>query len=904
MSVRGKGPERRSAFDLRNLRRDVDRDLDAELDFHFEQTIDALIEAGWAPAEARAEAARRFGDRARYVSRLRRTDRGTVRAQAGRRFLGDTLQSLRVLVRGLRRAPAFALTAALTLALGIGANATMFGIVDRLLLRAPDHVDAPDQVKRVLVGRRWMDGDERLGDAHAWPDIQDWTSARTIQALAAWTPWGDVTIGRDQDVTRARAALAQAEFFPLLGVRPERGRFFATDEDRIGGPQVAVLGHAFWVESFGADPEAVGRTLAVGGRPFTVIGVAPPGFGGLELARVDLWLPLEKFGFEIAGNATDSRNDWWLNAVVRMADGVSVEQVETELTALHRAGRLQANPSYDPSARVVAASVIAARGPEGSTPATVSAWLVGVSLIVLLIACANVANLFLARGAQRRREIAVRLSLGVSRLRLAAQVLVESLLLASLAAVMATALAVWGGAAVRRLLLPDVDWGSGLDGRIALVTLAVTLAAGLAAGLVPALTATRVDVQDALRGAELRVSGRRGRLRTGLLVLQPALCVVLLVGSGLFVRSLRAVQGIDLGFDPRNLYAVILERTDQTAPLDRPDEPTRPLYESARERAVRLPGVQSAAAAFSMPFRDSWAAEFRVPGLDSLPDFPTGGPYLNAVSPTYFATMGLEVRRGRGLESGDRSGSMPVMVVSEYLAAQLWPGEDPLGRCAWVGKSETCTTVVGVVEDAHRQRMVEEDAEALYYLPSAQHDDDFPPRLLLVRANGDPAAVRAALRSELEGLDSRVRYAAVRAYDDILGAQARAWTLGATMFTLFGLLALLVAAVGIYSVYAFEVARRTPEIGIRSALGATRTWIVRLVLSDVGRVAGIGLALGLVGALLAAPRLAPLLYGVSPRDPLVLVGVALVLGAVALAAGAIPAWRATRVDPNVALRAE
>jgi ABC-type lipoprotein release transport system permease subunit len=304
-----------------------------------------------------------------------------------------------------------------------------------------------------------------------------------------------------------------------------------------------------------------------------------------------------------------------------------------------------------------------------------------------------------------------------------------------------------------------------------------------------------------------------------------------------------------------------------------------------------------------MPFRNSWAEDFGAAGIDSLPEFPNGGPYLNAVSPEFLGTMGIDIRLGRGIESTDAAGTLPVVVLSEFLASRLWPAENPLGRCVFIGETRECTTVVGIAENAHRQTLIEEP-EALYYLPAAQHRAKFPARVLFVRVRAGSADVRMGLRQELERLDGGIRYASVRSYEDVIDPQARAWTLGASMFTLFGVLALAVAGLGIYSVFVFDVSRRVPEIGIRGALGASTGQIVRLVLFDVAKVSGIGLILGLIAAVFAAPLLAPLLYNVSPRDPLVLSIVAITLAIVALGAGALPALRATRVDPNVALRTE
>ncbi len=887
-------PRAGRAFDIRNFRARVDQDLADELEFHFEATIEDLVRSGFSPEEAEAEALRRFGDRDRHLENLRVAYRGAVRRRVWRERTIDLVRGIALVLRGLRRSPGFTIAAVATLALGIGANATMFGIVDRLLLRAPDHVDRPDDVGRVFVQREARPGTIFTGATHTYPDIRDWDAAATLAGLATYQNWGELTLGRGPGARRVAATVADARLFPVLGARPALGRFYSEVEDRRGGPPVAVLGHELWTTAFGADREVLGRVIELDGRSLTVIGIAPPGFTGAELRRTDVWLPLLSVGVEISETNLESRGDWWLRAIVRLTAGATRETAAAELTTLHRAGRAQDTQSYDPEARVIIAPLIAARGPDGSTEASVSLWLSGVALVVLLIACANVANLFLARGTRRARENAVRLSLGAPTSRLLGGVLMESAVIAALAAVAATLLSMFAGDLARRVLLPGIHWtGSGIDGRVGLVTVAVALAAGMLAGVAPAWHSVRTEVAGVLRGADGRSTTRRSLLLNTLLVVQPALSVVLLVGAGLFVRSLSEVRGIDLGFEPESLYLVSVESDTRTSEL----------LERAIPRLEGLPVVERAAAAFGTPFRNSWSERFGVPDRDSLPDLEGGGPYLNAVTEGFLPTLGIEIVAGRGIESGDGAGQPRVAVLGRYLAERLWPGESPLGRCVTVGATDACTTVVGVAEDAHRQSLIE-GPEALYYVPLAQHRAELPARALFVRASDEAVDLRATLRSELEGLDAGVRYAAVVPYRDLIDPQARAWTLGATLFSAFGLLAVLVAALGIYSVLAFDVSRRVSEIGIRGALGASGARIAGLVLRDVGFVACVGLALGVGAALLAAPLVEPLLHGVSARDPVVLATVVLALVTVTVCAGLVPAWRATRVDPNVALRAE
>jgi len=703
------------------------------------------------------------------------------------------------------------------------------------------------------------------------------------------------------------------DFFPLLGVRAERGRFFGEEDDRVDAPGTAVVSHEYWRAALGADPGVLGRTLEITGEPYTIVGVAPPGFTGVDLAPVDVWLPLLAAGVRLSGCGwVDSRRWYCMSAVVRIAPGADVAAARDEATALLVNGRRQGiqageyaakEDMYPGDARVALDPLIAARGPEASAESKVARWLGGVSVVVLLIACANVANLLLARGTRRRREIAVRLALGVGRTRLVGVIVVESLALALLGAVAAVALAHWGGDVVRRALLPGVLFPDpAFGGRALLFTLGAAVVAGLFAGVVPALQATRAVLAGDLSMGAGTTSGRRSRTRALLTVAQAGLSVVLLVGAGLFVRSVSAVRSLDLGLDVDRLLIATLEfRTRGSGFLGMEDPERNEVYASAMERLRGSPDVE-AVAGTSSPFQWGTGARLRVPGRDSLPRLPGGGPYVQDVTPSYLTTVGLRVLRGRDLSPSDGPGAERVALISETMSRTLWPDEEPLGQCLLVGDTEECTTVVGVVEDASRGQ-IREDPYMTYYLPLAQREGRTL-QGLYIRTTGDPERTAAALAPVLRGMDPRVRFATVRSLREQIDPQTRSWTLGATMFSVFGLLALLVAAVGLYGVLAFDVAQRTRELGIRTALGAERTRLLRSVVLDGVRLALVGVALGLGVALAAAPRVGALLFEVSPRDPVVLSVVATTLVAVALLAALVPALRATRVDPVTALRTE
>lgn len=824
-------------------------------------------------------------------------------------WLDLIMRTLGSAFRGVRRSPGFAAAVVSILALGIGANAVMFGVVDRLLLSPPQHVEDWKSVRHIYLQRTQSNGEISTSRYLTHPDYMDLLSVSGWSSVAAYAGDEPLTLGRGEAAMTVRVTLASASLFPLLGVQPSLGRFFTADEDKPGADPTVVLAREFWQRHFAGDLDILGRVLDIGQGSYTVVGVAPGGFTGAELSPVDVWLPLETAQAINQGGTTwaDHRNWWWLQAVARIADGGTDEATTAQASALHRAGRqeLIAEGRYDANAVILAAPIIAARGPTPSNEASVARWLAGVSVIVLLIACLNVANLLLARGIRTRREIAVRLALGASRKRLFAQLLTESLVLAGLGSAAAIAIAVVSAGPLHQALLPNVAFAdAALGGRLFLFTGVATVLAAVLAGAIPALQLSHPDVADALRSGSRGGGVSRSRTRVALLVGQAALSVVLLVGAGLFVQSLIEAQRLDLGYDAEQVAVVQLEWNESLPGAER-----QQVYEEAVIALRRLPDVRTAALTYTVPFYSSIGmGRPVVPGRDSVPRHPSGGPYVNKVGSGYFEAMGLTIVRGRAFEPDDDAGNAPpVTIVSESMAAAYWPEADALGQCLLIGRAEDgdvpCSEVVGVVENHRRQELLEDD-HFLYFVNQWHPSFSGPPQAIMAGTKGPADEYLASLRAEAGGVSGLIRFVNVHALQRYIEPHLRSWRLGALMFTLFGVLALIVAGWGLYSVLAFDVALRQHELGVRSALGAGVSRIVHLVMQRALMLVGVGIGIGLAAAFAAAPFVEPLLFGVSASDPAVYAVVAAALLAVAVLAGSLPAWRASRVDPREALQAD
>lgn len=893
---------------LRFWRADPARDVDDELRFHFESRIADLRARGVPADEAERQVHAEFGDERATRERLLAIGHRRENRRERMEWWDAARSDLRYAIRGLRSNPLLTATIVTTLAIGIGATTAMYGVMRRLLLAPPPHVIAPQTLSRVFFRRAPANEPAGVHDRFSYPYYELLRSqARTVAGAAAYYR-DDLVVGSGQDAALARTTMTSAGFWSMLGVRPSVGRFIADDEAHpVTGARVVVLGHAFWQRRYGGDRSAVGQTLMVKGLPYRIIGVAPRGFRGIELGQTDVWLPLLAYEDGQTVRWHTMVSNYHLRFVVKLHPEVTAAQAEAELSAQHSAwssdlGReaRRGRPRFAPTTIRLAGVTGALDSTMTRLPeATVSVWLVGVAVMLLLIACANVAGLLVLRALRRRREIAVRLALGMSRRRLGTLLFIESGLLAVLGALASIVVIVWGGAWVERVMLSRlVSEPAGVDWRMLGIAAACTIGTAFVAGLIPLLQ-IRGTITAGLREGGQYGSARRSWMHRGLLIGQTALSVVLLVGSGLFLRSLARVTSLDLGLDVQNVLAVDVDFTGS----GRTGNDRIAFFERALERVRAVPGVEAASVSISAPLVGARGGSFTLPGAEHEVTQPNGGsPWMNNVSDGFFATTGMRIIRGRGFTSADRTGP-PVIVVNEALARLAWHGRSPIGECVYASSpKDVCTTVVGVVANA-RSFSLREEAQPWSYRPLAP--DDVDSRVLLVRVPpGNTDRMTATLRRTIRELESNVPFVNVSVLGDVLDPQMRPWRMGATLFTAFGALAALLAALGLYSAVAYAVTQRTREIGVRLAIGAKVAGVIRLIIGDGVRIAAVGVALGLLMALAGSNRIGDLLFETSPRDPLVLATVA--GGSIVLAAIAslVPARRAARVEPSVALRVD
>ncbi len=818
----------------------------------------------------------------------------------------DTLRhDLRFALRGLRQRPAFTVTAVLTLALGIGAVTAIFSVMNGVLLR-PLPYDRPDDV--VMLHMTWT-GTPRgpLSQPEYWEMREQ---ARSFSDLAGFSN-GTLTITGSGTPERLQAGYVTSGAMALLGVAPARGRGFAAEEDLPGRPPVVLLSDGLWRRRFAADPDIVGRTLIMDDAPTTVIGVMPPGF---QLPThyagegMELWTLLQ---LDPAIDRTE-RGWHWLNVMGRLREGVDVEAANREVAVL-AAGMSERYPA-EYSTDLGGLAVSAADELVGDVRPVILV-LMGAVALLLLIACANVAGLLLARAEARHREIAVRAALGARAGRIVRQLLTESVVLAAAGGLLGLLLATWG---VRALVaaapptLPRLE-AIGLDGWVLAFSAIVTVGTGVLFGLAPALHAARPDLSNALteggRGGSAGVG--RQRFRRGLVVCQVALALMLVVGAGLLIQSFARLRGVDPGFVAERLFTARLELSPVRYESA---ERIRDFYANLVRRLDALPGVRSAAAVKALPMTQlelgDWS--FLREGRYSLPPTPSEWnlSYWQTASPEYFATMGMPLLQGRGIEEGDRIGSPGVVVINRTLAEQVWPEGDALGQRILMGGGATDSvwrTVVGIVGDV-RHRGLDLAPRPEVYLPYAQFPagTGMPQRdfRIVLRAEGDPVQLTGAVRAAVAELDQDLPLTEVQTMEEAMGAWAAERRLTMLLVAAFAVLALTLGAVGVYGVIAHLVVQRTREIGIRIALGAVPAEILRMVLTQGALLAGLGIAAGVLGALAVTRLLTGLLFEVRPTDPATFAITTLLLGLAAAIACIIPAVRATRVDPIEALRVE
>ncbi len=712
-----------------------------------------------------------------------------------------------------------------------------------------------------------------------------------------------VSSGRGDDARPLHAVLVTPSVFTMLGVRPALGRFLAPDEERDEHGHVAVLGYEAWQSWFGGQPDVLGRSIDVSGTPYLIAGIAPAGFTGVDLDRVDLWLPLGAGKTFMGLDALDpTSHGYWLSIVAKVRDSVSLEIAESQATAAYRA-RYRDEPRFDETfakSRAMLGPIVAARGPGASDDAKVAVWVAAVSLLVLLIACANVANLLLLRGLARSREIAVRLSLGASRGRLVRQGLVEGGLLVLLGALCALVLARWTATAMHTFLLPNAPGSSVLDPRLLAFTAVIALGTGILASLVPAVLTARHNVAPLLGGGRASGGPNRLRLQRILIGAQVALATLLLVGAGLFVTSLRNVHAIDLGIDADHLLYVRLDAATRRKSRDG-SAAVDALYREMRDRARRVPGVRSASLTDGEPLASGFGITLQRRGAPPLAE-GTRVPFGRAVGADYFETMGTRLVRGRFFTAADHVPGSHVAIVDEAIAKQEWPGGDALDACASLSGGSECTQVVGVVANTVLWEMTGNKGSIVYIpMEGSSHS---AASMMEVRTNGDPARLIPVLRQAILSISADLPWVDIVPVSRRLDPQLRPWRLGASMFSAFGVLALCLAAVGLYGLLSYLVTQQSHEIGIRRALGAPASGIVGLVMRRALAMTVVGVAVGIVIALGAGRLIASRLYGVSPSDPAVMSVCAVVLVVVAIVACLAPARRATRIDPNAILRAD
>lgn len=890
------------------MRRDrLSRDLSSELEAHVDLIARDLEHEGMSKDESRDAARRQIGN----TTALREESRDAW----GFPTLDHFLQDLRYAVRGLVHSPGFTITVILTLGLGIGANAAMFAVIDRVMFRPFPYMKDPGTVSRVYV-QSTINGKKNAYATISYARYLDLVqSTPSLVQNAVVSEWR-LGVGVGENTRIQKVAGVSASFFTFFELRGLQGRLFTEVEDqRPMGSLVALVTHEYWQNELGQRP-VLNTQMRVGKFDYTIIGILPPGFVGTVQGRPPhIFIPITTVPANLNPWQRDeyatSYNWDWVEVIVRRKDGVPVTAANTELTQAYIRSRTAAratNPRVLPDSIAhpvaMAAPLRNGAGPAPGPESRVLVWVGGVAAIVLLIACANVANIMLARVLRRRREIAVRLALGVSRSRLLGQFVIEALLLAFVGVAVGLAFAQWGGSSIRALLLPDgSSFELGTDWRTIGVASACAVIAALLSTIGPAVLAARSNLTSSLKSGQRGGSHRRSAMQTGLLITQGALSVTLLVGAGLFVRSLNRVRDVSLGFNVSRVIDVYPDFRDANLQPGVEAATVNRLLETARQ----MPGVVGAARTNSSLFQTT-IARLKVAGIDSVEAL--GRFSFNVVSPDYFDVVGTRILRGRGFQATDVPGAARVAVVSQAMARALWPGKEALGQCmevSWEPAAnipfEACTTVIGIADDAASQG-VRDEQRFVYYLSV----DQMPGRwgtLLLVKLAGDPTAremerVRAELQRVMPG-DGLV---ILRKLQDVVSDQTRSWRLGTTLFVAFGGLAVIVAAIGLYGVIGYTIAQRMHELGMRIALGARSSHILKLVLGQGVAFAAAGATAGLLIAFLAARWIEPLLYKQSPRDPLVFAGVFVLMIVVGAAASAAPALRAIKADPNRCLRAD
>ena len=882
----------------------VSRDIEREVEFHIAERVDDLRASGMSEPDALRLARQQFGN----PTSRREQVRGMDIADWVESIAGDARYAL----RSLRHSPVFAIVTIASLGLGIGANTTIFTLLDAVMLR-PLAVYRPEELATVTMSER----DESSSGAYftnpLWEQIRD-----RQDVFSAITAFGETSFDLNDggEARRVAGLYVSGDFFNTFSVAPAAGRLFNLSDDLRGCGGSAVLSYRFWQREYAARPEVVGSTISLTGYPFEIAGVAEESFRGPDVGReADVYLPIcAQAVVRGPANNLDHRSSWWLRILGRLTPGVDVRQANARIASIARASyESTIPPSWRPDDQrdYVTRPFFVRSATKGfsdvreSYGSALVALMAGVALI-LLIACANVANLLLSRAESRHRELAIRLAIGAGRKRLLRQLLTESMVLAAAGAIVGLAVAHYGTRALVALIAtPGASGAVSLDlslsGRLLGFTILVATVTVLLCGLVPAWRATRVSAQAAMKAQARGVVEGHTRFRFGkaLVVAQVALSLVLVVSAGFLVGTFRNLSRIDPGFDPQGVLLVTVDlRRTNAAP-----DGSRALHEQFLERARTLPGVTEASSADLTPIgNSSWNEEVVIDGF-APKRMEDAVSWFNEVSRDYFTTMRTRFIAGRDFGPGDVVGSERVAIVNEAWGRQFVGGQSPFGRLFRLRERNAVTppyTIIGVVENA-AYRSLRVAVEPTTYIPQSQNASPGPIRILELRTSADPASLVPTVRSALTGVHSAVTLDFKPLARQLAESLQRERML-AVLSGLFGAVALALAILGLYGVTSYSVARRRNELGVRIALGAVRTRVVKLVLGEVGLVVVTGLLIGSIAAQFASRRVAPFLYGTEPADPRVHVSAVIILAAVAFIAGLIPAWRASRVDPIEALR--
>ncbi|MDD5543035.1 MAG: ABC transporter permease [Acidobacteriia bacterium] len=818
------------------------------------------------------------------------------------------IQDVRHGLRLLRKNPSFTLIAILTLALGIGANTAIFTVINAVFLH-PLAIEDPSRVVAVFTHDTHTVQAANLNlTPSSLPNYEDFRDQNTVfSGLAAFFPTG-VRWTNNGATVGLPAMMTSANYFDVLGLKPFRGRFFSADEDIKKAANVAVLSYNLWINKFGADPNLIGKTITLNNLPFTVIGVAPQGFKStFSLVGPDwVWMPLSMRDQLLTGplkTEMNNRRFRWINIFGRLKPGVSLAQAQSSMKIIAASLEKQF-PSFNQGRTVELSGISEAAMGINQRSQFVQAGVVlmGVVGLVLLTACVTLANLLLAQSAQREREISVRTAMGASRGRLIRQLLVESITLAVLGGGVGLLVAYWGRNALWSFRPPFLQAASidlSFDPKVLTFTAVISVLTGIIFGLAPALKLSRSNLNEILKqgGRSGSLDLGHNRMRSLLVVSEIALATVALVGSGLFIRSMQAAQNMDLGFDSKHIGFMGLNPGIQNYDQPRGEQ----FYLDAIAKARLVPGVRAAAVSLLAPLNLSIEWTVFSEGVQQNSDYRGSLIAFNDVTPGYFDTLRIPFRKGRDFTEFDRDPATPIAIINEEVARQLWPGKEALGKHFTIVNQTALIEVVGVVADS-TIAAIGEDPTPMIYRPIQQAY--VPGAALLVRTGGDPGKALGAVREQVQSLDRHMPLRNTGTVQENIEAGLWAPRMGAALLSIFGGLAMLLALIGVYGVMSYSVVQRTQEIGIRMALGANAADLLRLVIGQGMTLAMVGLSVGVVVAFSAARYISSLLFGIKASDPATYASVALLFSLVAVMACYVPARRATKVDPLVALRYE